>query len=182
MGKRNTPLEQGVSKSCRCPDPSAYLTRNVCNPCYRVHLQRLNPEWYATKLGKWRDRYYRQQQHHINRAYTWNVRNKDRVYLNTAHYKYGLKPSEYKELFESQDGRCGICKVHQDEFHRRFHLDHDHETGEVRGLLCPGCNTSLGAHQKAGTNTYRWYLEWTPMMRLRHMKTLSDEERALWNW
>jgi hypothetical protein len=183
MGKRNPDLlARGVSPSCRCGQPNEYHTRDVCGPCYRYHTQRLHAGNYAKKLARWRANYYERRQHHVSRAYAWNVKNKDRHYLNTAHYKYGLKPSEYRELFEAQGGRCAICHVRQEDFHRRFHIDHDHVTGTVRGLLCAGCNFSLGPHEKAGTSTYRWYLEWTPMMRLQKMKTLTDEERALWNW
>ena len=43
-----------------------------------------------------------------------------------------------------QVGRCGICGVHQEKCSRRHALDHDHDTGLVRGLLCTGCNLQEG--------------------------------------
>jgi hypothetical protein len=145
-------------------------------------MDRLSPASYQKRLARWRQRYYQRQQHHIDRAYTWNVKNKDRVYLNSVKHKYGLKAKEHAELFEAQGGRCAICFVHQDQLPTRLHTDHCHETGTVRGLLCKFCNLALGGHQKAGTGVYGWYLQWTPMMRLQKMKTLTDEERHLWNW
>lgn len=60
---------------------------------------------------------------------------------------YGLTTEGYNELFMSQEGRCGGCKTHQNEFNRHFCVDHDHETGKVRGLLCVGCNLILGYAQ-----------------------------------
>jgi hypothetical protein len=45
------------------------------------------------------------------------------------------------ELFELQDGRCGICGVVA-----RLELDHDHESGFVRGFLCTTCNHTEGRH------------------------------------
>ena len=54
--------------------------------------------------------------------------------------KYDLGPDDYQLLLLSQDGLCGICQ--RDD--RRLVIDHDHRTGEVRGLLCRGCNVSLG--------------------------------------
>ena len=55
---------------------------------------------------------------------------------------YGLEPGEYDALFEMQDGRCYICRRRSPS--RRLAVDHDHVTGEPRGLLCPdpdrGCN------------------------------------------
>jgi Recombination endonuclease VII len=48
----------------------------------------------------------------------------------------------YPELFEAQGGVCAICGKPPGE--RALHVDHDHETGQVRGLLCYSCNTKLG--------------------------------------
>jgi hypothetical protein len=151
-------------RSCKCDDPAARKVKGVCRACYRQ-------QYYDTNRSR-----------EILRAYKWNVRNKDRFYLNQVHQKYRLKPAEYAELFNAQQGRCAICLVSQEEMKSRLHVDHDHASGGVRGLLCSSCNRGLGAHEKAGTNAYKRYLEWTPMMRLRKMKTLTDEERALWNW
>lgn len=60
--------------------------------------------------------------------------------------KYGLTPDEYDRLLAAQGGSCAICRAdspggkHDD----HFHVDHDHETGKVRGLLCNKCNVALG--------------------------------------
>lgn len=54
---------------------------------------------------------------------------------------YGLTVDRYNEIMTAQDGRCGICR---EEFTGRPHVDHDHATGQVRGILCFTCNTALG--------------------------------------
>lgn len=54
---------------------------------------------------------------------------------------YGLTREEYKALLDKQGNACGVCRV---PFTSEPHVDHNHETGEVRGLLCFGCNTSIG--------------------------------------
>lgn len=47
----------------------------------------------------------------------------------------------------SQGGACGICGFkHADSF-KGLHLDHDHKTGKVRGLLCCACNLALGRNR-----------------------------------
>ena len=56
---------------------------------------------------------------------------------------YGIGLEQYDELFLAQGGRCAICGKHQTELPRALAVDHNHETGEVRGLLCSKCNTSL---------------------------------------
>jgi hypothetical protein len=48
----------------------------------------------------------------------------------------------YNELLKGQEGVCGICGRPPKQ--RRLHMDHDHDTGEIRGLLCYPCNTGLG--------------------------------------
>lgn len=55
--------------------------------------------------------------------------------------KYGLTPEDHAALVASQDGRCASCN---DPLPDRAHTDHDHETGEVRGILCPPCNLMIG--------------------------------------
>ena len=62
--------------------------------------------------------------------------------------KYGISLGDYNELFIQQGGKCGICGKLQSEFEYPFYVDHDHKTGQVRGLLCCGCNTGLGHFEK----------------------------------
>lgn len=58
-------------------------------------------------------------------------------------YRYGLSPEQYFELHKQQGGKCKICgKVLPER--KYLSVDHDKETGEVRGLLCSQCNTLLG--------------------------------------
>lgn len=65
--------------------------------------------------------------------------------------KYGLTPDEYDDLYERQFGRCLICGIQRARVGDGSHggsdvlcVDHHHGTGEVRGLLCSGCNGGLG--------------------------------------
>lgn len=47
---------------------------------------------------------------------------------------------EREKLFEKQEGRCGVCGKHESGFKMRLSVDHNHKTGQVRGLLCYYCN------------------------------------------
>lgn len=56
---------------------------------------------------------------------------------------YGLTLEKYAEIYKAQGGKCAIC--HQDcKTKKSLSVDHDHETGKVRGLLCNMCNRALG--------------------------------------
>jgi hypothetical protein len=58
--------------------------------------------------------------------------------------KYGIDDDNYKERLESQGGRCKICKTDNPGSTGSFHVDHCHDTGKVRGLLCHWCNIGIG--------------------------------------
>lgn len=57
---------------------------------------------------------------------------------------YGLTPEQFMALYEKQNGKCAICSE-APSTKRGLHVDHCHTTGEVRGLLCHGCNVGIGA-------------------------------------
>jgi hypothetical protein len=56
--------------------------------------------------------------------------------------KYGVTLEEVLALLAKQDGKCAICGK---PILARYHVDHDHGTGKVRGLLCFSCNGGLGS-------------------------------------
>ncbi len=69
---------------------------------------------------------------------------------------YGMTLAQYDEMLKQQEGRCWICRRLPEECGRKSHvlnIDHDHKTGEVRGLLCHHCNAGLGCFNE---NTSRF--------------------------
>ncbi|MHA2044102.1 MAG: endonuclease VII domain-containing protein [Candidatus Thorarchaeota archaeon] len=56
--------------------------------------------------------------------------------------KYNMTVEDYDTLLADQDGKCAIC--YSPPSSRRLDVDHNHSTGEVRGLLCAKCNTGIG--------------------------------------
>lgn len=80
-------------------------------------------------------------------AASWISRNRVRMkflkFNINLRTKYGIDAEDWARMFNAQDGHCAICLLKLDGgFHT--HVDHCHATGKVRGLLCHGCNTSLG--------------------------------------
>lgn len=61
---------------------------------------------------------------------------------------YGLSVAKYAEMLEQQDGVCAVCERGETMLQKgrvqSLSVDHDHETGRVRGLLCHACNVALG--------------------------------------
>ena len=83
---------------------------------------------------------------------TWREKNPDSDANNHLIRKYGISLEQYNKMYQLQKGLCGICgkkestrrrkKTQGDE---RLAVDHCHETGVVRGLLCFKCNTAIGS-------------------------------------
>lgn len=60
---------------------------------------------------------------------------------------HGLTKEQWMAMYNEQEGVCKICQMSQDERGydgRSLCVDHNHQSGEVRGLLCNGCNRALG--------------------------------------
>lgn len=88
--------------------------------------------------------------------------------------EYGTTPAEYRLLYVAQRGRCWICRtakgVHPDDpkarGSRRLGVDHNHISGDVRGLLCTGgdktCNRVIGWLNEPQLRRAADYLRWPP--------------------
>lgn len=61
---------------------------------------------------------------------------------------FGIKPMEYRDLVARQGGLCALCETPVSG--KNCHLDHDHISGHVRGILCAGCNLALGHVESRG--------------------------------
>ncbi len=61
---------------------------------------------------------------------------------NNLRHRYGIEQEDYDRMLEEQDGCCHICGDPPTK--HRLSVDHCHETGTVRGLLCHNCNHGLG--------------------------------------
>ncbi len=57
---------------------------------------------------------------------------------------YKLTSKQVEAMFEKQQNRCAICNKHKIELKRPMHIDHNHLTGVIRGILCFHCNSALG--------------------------------------
>lgn len=101
------------------------------NAEYRREYQK---QWRENNKGK-QSKYYK----------TWKLKNPWKA--GARYRKHKLSEAQFKELKESQKGLCAICQkpqVNRKGRSRELAIDHDHQTGRVRGLLCDPCNLLLG--------------------------------------
>lgn len=63
-------------------------------------------------------------------------------------YKYDITEDQYYKMYADQAGCCAICGIHETKTEKRLCVDHCHDTGKVRGLLCHKCNTSIAQFER----------------------------------
>jgi len=80
-----------------------------------------------------------------------NKKDRENIRNRNIRWKYGIEYSDLLDMYKSQDGKCAICNIDMDLFyqdgetkHTVCHVDHNHNTDIIRGLLCSECNTGLG--------------------------------------
>lgn len=111
----------------------AYTARN------RERLSAARKERRAT------DKAYRERKLAIDRAYRQRL-GPDGVRDRQLRCKYGISLADYRAICAAQGGRCAICEQvpYGTGKSATLHVDHDHVSGLVRGLLCDSCNRAIG--------------------------------------
>lgn len=77
-------------------------------------------------------------------AKRWRANNKERAADHGRKNLYDLPMGAFEQMLASQDGKCAICERTEAGGRGAFHVDHCHDSGKVRGLLCNSCNGGLG--------------------------------------
>src|ERR1700761_1808332 len=76
--------------------------------------------------------------------YDYYRTNRNKFRWNAIKLKYGLDEAGYNKMLTDQNFGCAICGKHISNCARSLYIDHCHETGTVRGLLCCPCNSGIG--------------------------------------
>lgn len=113
--------------------------------CHEEHRRwrENNQEYHRASARQW---YYDNREHVLE----LRDENKDKRLDTNLRSKFGISLAEYNEMLSAQNDVCAICERPESMVDRRrgqvrrLAVDHCHNTGEVRGLLCSACNTSLG--------------------------------------
>ncbi len=79
----------------------------------------------------------------LKRKWWKSQKGKDANYNSSLKIRYGISLSKYKEILAEQGGVCACCGG-VNENGKNLSVDHDHDTGVIRGLLCNTCNVAIG--------------------------------------
>lgn len=104
--------------------PDTFVT--LCKPCYGKKVKA-----------------YKQSNQDIVDASTarYTAENKEKRRRYWLKRIYGITPEQYQEMYLSQGGCCALCCLPSE---KTLHIDHNHQTGKVRALLCTKCNSLIG--------------------------------------
>lgn len=135
-------------KSATCHPEKKHYCKGLCEACYMREFRRSRPEYreYMRNYSK----AYREANpdkiavHTEKRRSDPEKRLRDAANRRNSAYlqKYGLTIKGVESLLAGQGGKCAICEVALDA--KTLNVDHCHVSGDVRGVLCGGCNTGLG--------------------------------------
>ncbi len=73
-------------------------------------------------------------------------------------HRYGITEAEFEQMLDAQGGQCYFCPAEISPYGRRLSVDHDHETNQVRGILCLRCNNQLAFVEEHGLKKIADYL------------------------
>ena len=135
----------------------------VCRTAYQTSPERREYNRRSARVYRAANPEYAARQRAASKAYTarrrldpalrakWNAESSERQYRK----KYGITLAQKHEMLAAQGGRCAICLIDNPTTFRPWHVDHDHATGKVRGILCHHCNMAAGAVKDNPTTAMR---------------------------
>ncbi len=119
--------------------------RGECKSCFKARAKARYPlvrEQAIERARRWREENidrFRENQRRMRSKPAF----KERAREGHLKRKYGLSLEQYETMLISQEGGCAICGTPPRDG-VPLHVDHDHKTGRIRGLLCFTCNNALG--------------------------------------
>ena len=123
----------------------AYVDKDKQRAYHREYQQRPKRKEYKKA---W-DRRNRERLAEMQRARYKADPEKYRAYFRNWRVKkvYGITPAQYEQTLSDQGGVCAVCgrvPNGSSRMEKTLLIDHDHETGKIRGLLCNNCNSGMG--------------------------------------
>lgn len=126
------PVVLGLTKSCGC-------TRRVDEQVKKEQRKQYKHDYFQLNKEKIYERVHAHQKK--QREEDYQKYGMDRYHIKS---KYGLSIEEYQKLLSKQNNLCAICGCEILDKQNRPHVDHNHITNKVRGILCHNCNVGIG--------------------------------------
>lgn len=130
----------------KLPTTNFYKGRSDCKDCRKIAMKKLRDEKQYNK------KYYEKNKEQEKRrtlsnyyAFKKDPAKKLKWRENQLKVKYNITLEDWDSMYEEQGYKCAVCNSDEPVGNGVLHVDHCHDTGIVRGLLCHHCNTGLGS-------------------------------------
>lgn len=145
MGELST-SDVKVCTKCKIEKPESEFTKSMlgrgglrsqCKSCIKIYDATKRKTYRQTEECKIAKR-------KIHKKYKLSAAGKEVVENNRLKCTFGITLKDYHTILKDQNNGCAICGTKTPGGQGKFHVDHCHDTGKVRGLLCNRCNPALG--------------------------------------
>ncbi len=159
----------------------------ICTKCHEYHEDEMFYKGYSIC-----------KKCHKEKSIKWALENKDKNNLYRAEWernwrknnptanrlrdrkkelkRLGITIEIFDKILKEQEGKCAICKVNFEKENKKSCIDHSHETGEIRGILCKVCNLQLGHIEIQRIKNFTFFNEAIQYLKLRSTKSLSQDK------
>lgn len=135
-----------MCSTSECTRPARNNRCSLCQACYRRQRRLHDPEVAeAARASVRRAIAKKRGTPCLPRAERFPELTKDQCFERYLRASYGIDLAAYNQMKDDQGGVCAICEKPDTSKKQKLHVDHNHATGHVRGLLCHNCNVGLGA-------------------------------------
>ncbi len=142
------------TRLAECHPERKHFSKGFCVNCYHRSKysaeaeKKRKEEQKAANPSKWRDQQRKKGMRHY---YKYHEKKKAQLRVNNRLRNTGWADERFKKSWEDQKGLCDICtrSMRMDPYlENSVAADHDHETKELRSLICRSCNLTLGFYEK----------------------------------
>lgn len=129
-----------IAQISNCHPDKPHFGKGLCSMCYHRKYRKCNPSKNKEATRKWR------------------AQNNDKIRNKYLKYQYGITLEQYQQLLEEQKHCCKLCGKTPMIIPV---VDHNHITGQIRGIVCQGCNIAIGHYECFSHmfDTIKQYLE-----------------------
>jgi hypothetical protein len=114
-----------------CHPNRPHYAKGWCEECWKINYGKANRDYISEK------------------SRTYANKHPEQVLATGRKYRYGIEPEEFATKFSTQGGLCAVCHTRE-----ATDVDHNHDSKQVRDLLCGPCNRALGLLRECAAIVY----------------------------
>lgn len=150
--KKNKWNKRAVNCKCKCGNVReieiTHLKNNASKRCRECYFKERKEKAYDKT--EYKKDWYQKNKIRLRKYKQKNPITRENAHIYHLKYKYKLEIEHYNSLLQEQNNSCAICKTIfkiDNKIKKKLFVDHNHDSGQIRGLLCQKCNSAIGLLQ-----------------------------------